>query len=114
MKRMLALLLFVFIAYGATAEAVHKHGNLSRTLSPVSSTVAGASDESIAGKSAGQPGACLICQLHQNLFLSLFNAQPRFLEPPVQLERTMADSSVYFSQVFAPSCGRAPPLVSIL
>lgn len=110
----MALLLFAFIAYGATAEVVHKHGNFAGSNDDAASSVRSANDESGASQNSRQGDACLICQLHQNLFVTLFNAQPKLSVPPAVNVRTATQPTSYLSQIDAPRRGRAPPLASLL
>lgn len=114
LTRTLALVLFVFIAYGATAEAVHKHSSLFKKLDEAASSIGDANAEGAAANDSRQSGACLICQLHQNLFTSLFNAQPKLAVPPVLIAHTAIQAVSYLSQMDAPRRGRAPPLASRL
>lgn len=115
LTRMLALLLFVFVAYGATVEVVHRHGgNLAESADGKSSSITKTSSEEQATQESRQSGACLICQLHQNLFVSLFNAGPRLLPPTALNARTTTQPTSYLSQMDAPRRGRAPPLASLL
>lgn len=106
----MALLLFAFITYGATAEAVHKHSSLVKSYDETASSIGSANGEDTAANDSRQSGACLICQLHQNLFTSLFNAQPKLAVPPAPIERTATEAASYLSQMDAPRRGRAPPL----
>ena len=114
LTRVLALLLFIFVAYGATVEVVHKHGNIVRGYDESSSSVRDANDEGRATQESRQSGACLICQLHQHLFVTLFNAQPKLVPPPALNARTTTEPVSYLSQIDAPRRGRAPPLASQL
>jgi hypothetical protein len=110
----MALLLFVFIAYGATAEVVHKHGTPGKQRDEATSSIRAANDDGSAARESGQSGACLICQLHQNLFVSLFNAQPKLLPPTALVARPATQPTSYLSQTDAPRRGRAPPFTSQL
>jgi hypothetical protein len=112
--RVMALLLFLFVAYGATVEVVHKHGNLAQSKDEASSSIRAADSDGSKATESRQSGACLICQLHQNLFVSLFNAQPRLVAPPALVARTATEPTSYLSQVDAPRRGRAPPSTSLL
>lgn len=114
LTRALALLLFVFVAYGATAEIVHKHGNLGKSYDEANSSIRDANDDGSAAREASQSGACLICQLHQNLFVTLFNVKPKLALPVTQTAFTSTQHVSYLSQTDAPRRGRAPPLTSLL
>ena len=105
---------FVFIAYGATAEVLHKHGSLGKSYDEATSSIRDANDDGSAARESRQSGACLICQLHQNLFVSLFYAQPKLVPPAALVARTTTQPTSYLSQTDAPKRGRAPPLTSQL
>jgi hypothetical protein len=110
----LALLLFAFIAYGATIEIVHKHNGLARSYDEAGSSIRDASSEGFAAGDSRQAGACLICQLHQHLSNTLFNAQPGLAPPPTLRTSAQSLTFSYLSQTDAPGRGRAPPLASQL
>jgi len=109
-KRWLGLLLVVFILYGTTVEAAHRHGRVlpgsgaaslvesEQTNSPVSSKT-GCSD-------------CLICQLHQNFTTTLVAF--RLVDPPSQLQLNISAEIPpdVHSQRAGPTAGRAPPFIS--
>jgi hypothetical protein len=114
LARVLALLLFAFISYGATAEVVHRHGNFVKAYDETTSSISPANDEGSAARDSRSSGACLICQLHQNLFFSLFNEHPRLVPPTAPLAQTAAQPTSYLLQLDAPRRGRAPPLSSLL
>jgi hypothetical protein len=112
--RVVALLLFLFVAYGATVEVVHKHGNLGKSYEAAASSIRGVDNESSTSTDSRSSGACLICQLHQNLFVSLFNAQPQIVAPLAQFSPATIKPTSYLSQIDAPRRGRAPPTASQL
>ncbi|HEX7998853.1 MAG TPA: hypothetical protein VF528_10730 [Pyrinomonadaceae bacterium] len=114
LTRVLAFLLFAFVAYGATVEVVHKHGNLPQSYDETSSSVRNTGVEDAATQESRLNGACLICQLHHNLFVSLFNAQPKLHVPPAIHAQTADQPTSYLSQMDAPRRGRAPPTASLL
>jgi len=110
LARGLSLLLVVFILYGTTVEAAHRHGRVlpnhhaaslvesDQPNSPVSNNT-GCSD-------------CLICQLHQNFATTLIAF--RLVDPPVQIQirvTTAVPPDVHF-QLTGPAAGRAPPFIS--
>jgi hypothetical protein len=71
LKRGLGLLLVVFILYGTTVEAAHRHGRVlpqSNSATSLTNPNAGSS-----GTFKTKPGCndCLICQLHQNFSATL-------------------------------------------
>ncbi|MDX6694503.1 MAG: hypothetical protein QOF02_2106 [Blastocatellia bacterium] len=112
--RAMALLLLLLVAYGATVEVVHKHGNSGKGYAAATSSTKVVDKEGSAATDARTSGACLICQLHQNLFTSLFNAQPKLVAPPALVARTTVQPTSYLSQMDAPRRGRAPPFTSPL
>src|SRR5438552_3719451 len=120
--RVLAFVLLVSIAWGATAEFTHHHGvqstaRIGTLLSQSQARNAGEqttpqveSSETEASSSRSTSGAgCLICQLHQNLSTTLFNTPPRVV--PVDLPVVSASATVIFplSEVASNRRGRAPP-----
>jgi hypothetical protein len=115
LRRLIALVLFLFVAYGATIEVVHKHGNPANSVDEASSSSISATNEGAAARDSRQSDTCLICQLHQNLFTALFNAQPGLVAPPAQTAlRATAQPASYLSQMDTPRRGRAPPPASQL
>jgi hypothetical protein len=73
LKRGIGLLLVLFILYGTTVEAAHRHGlapTQSNSATSVTNPNSGASSTSTA-----KPGCsdCLLCQLHQNLSATLIS-----------------------------------------
>jgi hypothetical protein len=111
LKRGLGLLLVVFIFYGTTVEAAHRHGSI--LASPSDAAVLNNSDQT-ATPLGGKVGCsdCLICQLHQgfNTTLIAFRiaapaSRPR-IKPATELPRDV------LSQVTGPIAGRAPPSIS--
>jgi hypothetical protein len=119
----LAVVLLASIAWGATAEFTHHHGarstaRVSTLLSQAQASNVGEqtttprfeSGETEASSSRSTNGAdCLICQLHQNLSATLFNAPPRVA--PVDIQVVSASATVIFppSEVTSNQQGRAPP-----
>jgi hypothetical protein len=114
LTRLLAFVLFVFVAYGATAEVVHKHGNLGKGYAEANSSIRATNDEGSTTRESQRGDACLICQLHQNLFLYFVSEQPRLAPPIVQLAHTPTEPDFYLSHTDTPRRGRAPPLASLL
>ncbi len=119
---MLAVVLLASIAWGATAEFTHHHGAQSAvrfgallSQAPASNgeqtaTSRVGSGETEKSSSRSTNGAdCLICQLHQNLSATLFNAPPRVA--PVDIHIVSASATVIFppSEVASNQHGRAPP-----
>ena len=107
--RWLGLLLVVFILYGTTVEAAHRHGR-------VLTTTGAALVDSDQTKSpvSSKPGCsdCLICQLHQNFSTTLIAF--RLVAPPKQVRIKIPPpvSPDLLSQLVGPTPGRAPPSLS--
>ena len=112
--RVLAFALLVLVAYSATAEAVHKHGNL--LLSQAAQTVTAVSAPGDTGSLLNDSrslGDCLICQLHQNLSTTLFSPLPQVVAPVTQATLAPVAEISYLSHAATPRRGRAPPLTSL-
>jgi hypothetical protein len=106
--RALGLLLILFIFYGTTIEAAHRHGKLLSTPDSKSSL---ASPEQTATETTNKVGCndCLICQLHQNFSASLISVKD---VSPVKLLRARSFVAIpkdVLSQISCPRSGRAPP-----
>jgi hypothetical protein len=110
LKRWIGFALVVFILYGTTVEAAHRHGR----ILPASGadSVANPEHTSSPATSKTSCGDCLICQLHQN-----FNTTPvafRLLDPPASVipKFDTALPRDVFSQATGIIAGRAPPFLS--
>jgi hypothetical protein len=108
-SRCVGLLLVLFIFYGTTVEAAHRHG---RVLPSTTSHNASVADPG-AGNSTSttKPGCsdCLICQLHQNFSATLISAKPN-AEPLGRLTYSLSFVPLVISSTNAsPQSGRAPP-----
>lgn len=110
-SRWLNLLLVVFILYGTTVEAAHRHG---RILPPRAGTNAQLDNQHDKNPGNAKTGCsdCLICQLHQNFTTTLIAL--RLNDPPVQMPQrvVVAVTQDLLSQIITPVAGRAPPSVS--
>src|SRR5262245_1872277 len=75
LKRGLGLLLFLFIFYGTTVEAAHRHGVAAPQSNSATSVTNPNSDASTT--SSAKPGCsdCLICQLHLNFAATLISVK---------------------------------------
>ena len=110
-SRWLNLLLVVFILYGTTVEAAHRHG-----LVQPSSNSANAQFDNEHSKNLGNAKTgcndCLLCQLHQNLTTTLIAL--RSDAPPVRLPQRVAIAvpQNLLSRIITPVAGRAPPSIS--
>jgi hypothetical protein len=107
-SRWLSLLLVVFILYGTTVEAAHRHG---RILPASVSTAAHVDNHNTQNLGTSKTGCndCLICQLHQNFTTTLISLRQN--DPPVLLRQriiTVAPQEL-LSAIIRPLSGRAPP-----
>jgi len=108
MKRGLGLLLLVFIVYGTTVEAAHRHG---RVAQAAHSAVAFEQTGSTNTNTKTLPGCsdCLLCQLHQNFSDTLISVKP-VAEPLVRQTFTPQSDPVSISSSNQSSqSDRAPP-----
>ena len=109
LKRGLGLLLLIFIVYGTTVEAAHRHG----TAAPAAHNAAASFDKtgSTSTTPITQPGCgdCLICQLHQNFSATLISVKP-LAEPLVRHTDTPQSVPVSIRSIaHSPHSDRAPP-----
>lgn len=107
-SRWLSLLLVLFILYGTTVEAAHRHGLVTSTRSTAAAHVDNEPSQNLTKSKAGC-NDCLICQLHQNVANTLIAL--RFNDPPArQPQRVTAIAPRdRISQSISPVAGRAPP-----
>jgi len=108
LPRFIGALLVVFILYGTTVEAAHKHGRfLATTNNTVSISETGSSDGSLGNKSGCND--CLICQLHQN-FSTAVTANG-LISPSAEVHNLVIqlDPVTITSRINTPQTGRAPP-----
>ncbi|HEX8649251.1 MAG TPA: DUF2946 family protein [Pyrinomonadaceae bacterium] len=113
--RLLAFVLLAFLSYGATAEVAHKHCNIvPERRSDLTANVSSSDNTNPSSSNTRSGGECLICQLHQHLFVSLLSALPQIAAPPVQSVRPPAAAVSYLSHADTPQRGRAPPTTSLL
>ena len=111
LKRGLGLLLVIFILYGTTVEAAHRHGRILGSPAGAATQVDNEQTQNLANTKSGC-NECLICQLHQNLNITLIAL--RLNDPPAQLPHRVASvvPRDLVSQVLSPLFGRAPPSIS--
>jgi hypothetical protein len=110
LKRALGLLLVLFIFYGTTVEAAHRHGVL-----PSASTATSFADTQHPSAPAGTKigcSDCLICQLQQHFNTTLLAF--RVADPParIRVNISAARPRDVLSQITGPRAGRAPPFIS--
>lgn len=110
-SRWLGLLLIVFILYGTTVEAAHRHGRALAENSDIASLAESEKTANPAGAKTGC-GDCLICQLHQNFSTTLIAL--RLNDPPTRIlhSATAVVAPDLLSRIISPAAGRAPPFIS--
>jgi hypothetical protein len=111
LSRWVGLLLVVFILYGTTVEAAHRHGRILPANAGASAHVDTEQTKNLANSKTGCSD-CLICQLHQNFSTTLIVI--RLNHPPTQLPHkiTAAVAPDILSQIISPLAGRGPPFIS--
>jgi hypothetical protein len=109
-KRSIGLLLTVFILYGTTVEAAHRHGRVLPDHGAASLVDQDQTTSPVNGKSGCSD--CLICQLHQNFTTTLIVF--RLVDPPKQVQVKTPDTVPpdVLSPLIGPTSGRAPPSIS--
>src|ERR1044071_1852299 len=109
LKRGIGLLLVLFIFYGTTVEAAHRHGVAapqSNSATSVTTPNSGASSTSTANRGCSD---CLICQLHQNFSASLISFKLN-VAPLARVTYAQTFDPVSIgSTAHSPQSGRAPP-----
>jgi hypothetical protein len=108
LARGLSLLLVVFILYGTTVEAAHRHGRVRSTTTGSSSLI----DPNLVKDLANSKSSCsdcLICQLHQNFSATLISVRPNLNSVGLNAPSKRLDPVVIRSQTSTPRTGRAPP-----
>lgn len=108
-KRWLGLSLVLFIFYGTTVEAAHRHGRvLPATDNAAASLVAPGSGTNTLNTTPGCSD-CLICQLHQNFSATLISVKPN-TEAVSRLTHLLRVDPVSIRSIHSsPQSGRAPP-----
>jgi len=110
-SRWLNLLLVVFILYGTTVEAAHRHG-LVLPANATSNAQLDSEHNKNLGTNKSGCNDCLICQLHQNFTTTLIALRQN--DPPVQIPVRVVCvvPQDLLSQIISPIAGRAPPSIS--
>ena len=109
-KRAVGLLLVLFIFYGTTVEAAHRHG----VAAPHSNSTTSVTnpDSGTSSTSTAKPGCsdCLICQLHQNFSAALISVKPNDAAPLARVTPARRFNPVPTRSIAnSPQTGRAPP-----
>ena len=109
LKRGLGLLLVIFIFYGTTVEAAHRHG----LATPQSNSGASLTNPNAGntGTSSAKPGCsdCLICQLHQNFAATLISVKLNTAPLARVTHARRSDPVSIRSIANRAQSGRAPP-----
>ena len=119
--RAIALVLLASLCWAATAELTHRHRSQSfgsfAELQESSTSNDQATPRIESTRNSGPSGTllssseCSICQLHQNLFASLFSHTLYVAPATTQLLRGPSEIISYFSDFRSPQQGRAPPFL---
>jgi hypothetical protein len=115
--RVLASVLLVAIAWGATAEATHHHGSAargaySRANAPAQPAIQSFSDQTGPRKSSTR-NECLICQLHRHLFASALTHHLHETPTAYLCPRFTPHAISHRKQFTYLERGRAPPDFSL-
>src|SRR5262245_43197404 len=109
LKRGLGLLLLIFIFYGTTVEAAHRHGRVESPATPAASSFDKTHPTRKTSTSQSGCSDCLICQLHQNFSATLISVKP-LAERLVRHTHTPQLNPVSIRSIaHSPQSGRAPP-----
>ena len=109
LKRGLGLLLVLFILFGTTVEAAHRHGLAAAQSNSVASVTNPNSGASSTSKAKPGCSDCLLCQLHQNLSATLISIKLT-AAPLVRVTHAHKFDPVSISSTtYSPQSGRAPP-----
>jgi hypothetical protein len=110
-SRWLGVLLVVFILYGTTVEAAHRHGRILPSHAGATSQLDTPQTQNLSTSKTGCSD-CLICQLHQSFSTTLIAL--RLNDPPAQqpLRFVPTVSRDLIARIISPLAGRAPPSIS--
>src|SRR3954447_6418993 len=93
--RLLSVVLLCLLGYGATAEAIHKHGGIAPVQVADSSVRFDKQGADSNARTLVNENDCTLCQLQRNLFAGLLYAPLRVIVPDVPARRTPALSTSY-------------------
>jgi len=109
LKRGLGLLLVLFIFYGTTVEAAHRHGVAATQSNSAASFTNPNSDASSTFKAKPGCSDCLICQLHQNFSATLISVKLN-TAPLARVTHALRFDPVSIRSIaYSQQSGRAPP-----
>jgi hypothetical protein len=106
--RVIAALLLVFVIYGTTIEAAHRHGRIFNSANQATTNVSNNNDT---GDITGSTSCaeCLICQLHQHFSATLVSVRDDKAPALTNHEAFRSTLQVFRTQSQRPHSGRAPP-----
>jgi hypothetical protein len=107
--RLLSVALLCLLGYGATAEAIHRHGGIAPVQAADSSVRFDRQSTDSNARTLVNENDCTLCQLQRNLFAGLLYAPLRIIVPVVPARRTPALSTSYLFALRTLQRGRAPP-----
>jgi hypothetical protein len=107
--RLLSVVLLCLLGYGATAEAIHRHGRIAPIQAADSSVRLDRQGADSNAQTLVNENDCTLCQLQRNLFAGLLYAPLRVIAPVVPERRTPAFSTSYLFALRTSQRGRAPP-----
>lgn len=114
--RLLAGLLLVLILHGGTSAIMHEHRSVLATGTTQSACTANSftvgQSETLSNTSSSFE--CLICQLQQNLTLTLVGEAPRLDVQLSYLSQHLSVAIFYLTEPLRHGHGRAPPLTSLI
>ena len=111
-SRVLSALLLVFVLYGTTIEAAHRHGRILTSGSFSTTTASPTQNAGDVGSSRNSCSECLICQLQQHFSTSLVIVRLKY-SPPLTLSEIFHPATKHFrTRTVITQTGRGPPLVS--
>jgi len=111
--QLLTYVLLFLIAYGATAETIHRHGNW--PLKSPDTTVHSVTNDDGQSSSGGLiflTDDCLVCQFQRGLSSTAIFTPALVLAAPVFQVIISTAKAPYFSATQATQRGRAPPSIS--
>jgi hypothetical protein len=110
-SRWLGLLLVVFILYGTTVEAAHRHGRVLPSHAGAASHLDSEQSQNLSTSKTGCSD-CLICQLHQGFSTTLIALRQN--DPPAEQPHLFVSTVPrdLISLISSPIAGRAPPSIS--
>jgi hypothetical protein len=113
LARVLSSLLLVFVLYGTTIEAAHRHGGIFRKQASEQSH-SFSNPSTPTNHTSGQFGCseCLICQLQKTFSATLVTVRVVNSPPRARLELTLPAAIAFKAQTNTPQKGRAPPFTS--